>query len=66
MLTSFIPVLDALPQRKSPLMERFAAMLEPKAPAQIEAMAHESRQITRRNFGRTMRLFARSTFQTSA
>jgi 2-iminoacetate synthase len=58
MLTSFIPVLDALPQRKSPLMERFAAMLEPKAPAQIEAMAHESRQITRRNFGRTMRLFA--------
>ena len=58
MLTSFIPVLDALPQRKSPLMERFAAMLEPKAPAQIEAMAHDSRQITRRNFGRTMRLFA--------
>ena len=58
MQTSFIPMLDALPQRKSPLMERFAAMLEPKAPAQIEAMAHESRQITRRNFGRTMRLFA--------
>ena len=58
MLTSFIPVLDALPRRKSPLMERFAAMLEPKAPAQIEAMAHESRLITRRNFGRTMRLFA--------
>lgn len=58
MQTAFIPVLDALPQRKSPLMERFAAMLEPKAPAQIEAMAHESRLITRRNFGRTMRLFA--------
>lgn len=58
MLTSFIPVLDALPQRKSPLMERFAALLEPKGPAQIEAMARESRQITRRNFGRTMRLFA--------
>jgi 2-iminoacetate synthase len=58
MLTSFIPVLDALPQRQSPLMERFAALLEPKGPAQIEAMARESRQITRRNFGRTMRLFA--------
>lgn len=58
MLTSFIPVLDALPQRKSPLMERFAALLEPKGPAQIEAMARESRLITRRNFGRTMRLFA--------
>ena len=58
MLTSFIPVLDALPQRKSPLMERFAALLEPKGPKQIEAMAQESRAITRRNFGRTMRLFA--------
>lgn len=58
MLTSFIPILDALPARKSPLMERFAALLEPKAPAQLEAMAAESRMITRRNFGRTMRLFA--------
>jgi len=58
MLTSFIPVLDALPPRKSPLMERFAALLEPKGPKQIEAMAQESRAITRRNFGRTMRLFA--------
>lgn len=58
MQTSFIPVLDALPGRKSPLLERFAAMLEPKGPAQIEAMARESRLITRRNFGRTMRLFA--------
>ena len=58
MPTPFIPVLYALPQRKSPLMERFAALLEPKGPAQIEAMAQESRAITRRNFGRTMRLFA--------
>lgn len=58
MPTSFIPALDALPARKSPLMERFAALLEPKGPAQIEAMAKESRMITRRNFGRTMRLFA--------
>lgn len=58
MHTSFIPVLDALPARKSPLMERFAALLEPKSPAQLEAMAAESRGITRRNFGRTMRLFA--------
>ena len=58
MLTSFIPVLDALPARKSPLMERFAALLEPKAPKQLEAMAAESRAVTRRNFGRTMRMFA--------
>ncbi|MBK8092509.1 MAG: 2-iminoacetate synthase ThiH [Verrucomicrobiaceae bacterium] len=56
--TAFIPTLDALPGKKSPLMERFAALLEPKAPAQIEAMARESALLTRRNFGRTMRLFA--------
>lgn len=58
MHTSFIPTLDALPQRKTPLMERFAGLLEPKGPAQIEAMARESQIITRRNFGKTMRLFA--------
>ncbi len=58
MQTAFIPVLDALPARKSPLMERFAVLLEPKGPAQVEAMARESQIITRRNFGRTMRLFA--------
>lgn len=58
MQTSFIPTLDALPARKTPLMERFAALLEPKAPAQVEAMARESQLITRRNFGRTMRMFA--------
>jgi 2-iminoacetate synthase len=57
-LTGFIPVLDALPGRKSPLIERFAALLEPKAPAQLESMVRDSRAITRRNFGRTMRLFA--------
>lgn len=58
MPTTFIPVLDALPARKSPLMERFAAMLEPKGPAQIEAMARESQIVTRRQFGRVMRFFA--------
>lgn len=58
MQTSFIPALDALPERKSPLMERFWSLLETKSPSQLEAMARESRQITRRNFGRTMRLFA--------
>lgn len=58
MLTSFIPVLDALPAKKSPLMERFSAMLEVQTPARLEAMARESRAVTRRNFGRTMRLFA--------
>ncbi len=56
--THFIPLLDALPRRKTPLLERFAALLEPKTPAQLEAMARESRAVTRRHFGRTMRLFA--------
>ena len=58
MHTSFIPTLDALPDRKSPLMERFAGLLKPKAPAVLESMARESQMITRRHFGRTMRLFA--------
>ncbi len=58
MPSAFLPVLDALPARKSPLMERFWSLLEVKSPSQLEAMAREARQITRRNFGRTMRMFA--------
>jgi 2-iminoacetate synthase len=56
--SAFLPVLDALPARKSPLMERFASLLEVKTPSQLEAMAREARTLTRRNFGRTMRMFA--------
>lgn len=58
MHTEFSQIMDALPARKSPLMERFWSLLEQKSPAQLEAMAQESKQVTRRNFGRTMRLFA--------
>jgi len=58
MSSAFLPILDALPERKSPLMERLWSLLEVKSPAQLEAMAHEARGITRRNFGRTMRMFA--------
>lgn len=58
MTESLATILDALPGRKSPLLARFATLLEPKTPAQMEAMARESRTITRRNFGRTMRIFA--------
>jgi 2-iminoacetate synthase len=58
MPSAFLPILDALPARKSPLMERFWSLLEVKTPSQLEAMAREARQITRRNFGRTMRMFA--------
>jgi 2-iminoacetate synthase len=58
METAFLPILDALPERKSPLMERFWGLLETKMPQQLEAMAREARAVTRRHFGRTMRLFA--------
>ena len=58
MHTAFSEILDALPARQSPLMQGFSALLEPKSPSQLEAMALESQRLTRRNFGRTMRLFA--------
>lgn len=58
MPTAFLPVLDALPGRKSPLLERFWGLLETKTPSQLEAMAREASALTRRYFGRTMRLFA--------
>jgi 2-iminoacetate synthase len=58
MPSDFLPILDALPQRKSPLMERLWSLLEVKSPSELEAMAREARAITRRNFGRTMRMFA--------
>lgn len=58
MSSAFLPILDALPERKSPLMEHLWSLLEVKTPAQLEAMAREARAITRRNFGRTMRMFA--------
>ena len=55
---TFSGQFDALDLRPTPLMERFAALLEPKADAALTTMAAESRRVTRRNFGRTMRLFA--------
>lgn len=58
MPTAFLPVLDALPGRKSALLERFWGLLETKTPSQLEAMAREASALTRRHFGRTMRLFA--------
>ncbi len=39
-------------------MDRFAALLVPKSDAALTEMAAESRRVTRRNFGRTMRMFA--------
>lgn len=39
-------------------MRRCARMLEPVAGGALEALARQSRELTRRHFGRTMRLFA--------
>lgn len=44
--------------KRSPLMRRMAALLSPKGPQELTRMARQSEALTRRNFGRTMRLFA--------
>ena len=42
----------------TPLLRKFEQLLEPKSREEIESMAVSSRSITRRHFGKTMRLFA--------
>src|SRR5471032_2597217 len=42
----------------SRVLRRFASLLEPKSAIELETMAIEAGQLTRQNFGRTMRLFA--------
>jgi 2-iminoacetate synthase len=54
---SFANILDRLPTQ-SPLVRRFAALLEPIDDVRFEAMAQQARALTRQNFGRTMRMFA--------
>jgi 2-iminoacetate synthase len=49
--------LIAMPER-SALVRKFAALLEPKTDAQLESMAQQSAAITRRHFGKAIRLFA--------
>src|SRR5918911_95552 len=55
---SFAKVLDNLALQKSELLRRFEALIVAKSDAELEAMAQNSRALTRRFFGRTMRLFA--------
>jgi 2-iminoacetate synthase len=45
-------------ERPTPLMRRFAEMLNPVSDAVLEQMARRSQVITRQHFGRTMRMFA--------
>jgi 2-iminoacetate synthase len=44
--------------QKSALLRRFAALLEPRSDGELAALARESAAITRRHFGKTIRLFA--------
>ena len=43
---------------KTPLLRQFEALLAPRSDLNLELLARESAAITRRYFGRTMRLFA--------
>jgi 2-iminoacetate synthase len=43
---------------RSRVLQRFASYLEPQENGALEEMAHQAEQLTRQNFGRTMRLFA--------
>jgi 2-iminoacetate synthase len=54
----FSAVFPDLMAHPTPLMRRCARMLDPLAGGSLEALARHSRELTRRYFGRTMRLFA--------
>lgn len=53
-MTFWNPVSSAV----SPVLRRFASLLEPVEDAGLERMAREAALVTRRNFGRAVRMFA--------
>src|SRR5689334_19012504 len=55
---SFTSVLDQLRSAGSLSLRRFATLIAPNDEVEFEQRAQEARLITRRNFGRTMRMFA--------
>ena len=55
---AFADVFRQLLERPTPLMRRFERMLADERAYGLEALARQSQQITRRHFGKTMRLFA--------
>jgi 2-iminoacetate synthase len=55
---AFADVFPELMQRPTPLMRRFERMLDDGTGGPLEMLARQSQHITRRHFGRTMRLFA--------
>ncbi len=57
---SFVDTLNRLDASgwRSPLLTRFERLIAPMSPAELETLAGRSAALTRRHFGRTMRLFA--------
>ena len=65
---AFMPSVEAIiaPKDPSASLRRFARLLEPKTDTELETMAQESAVLTRRNFGKAIRLFAPLYLATSA
>ena len=55
---SFVETFNALPEGASPALRRFRELLQPVDRGGLERYAHDAAALTRRHFGRTMRLFA--------
>ncbi|MCX8237359.1 MAG: 2-iminoacetate synthase ThiH [Akkermansiaceae bacterium] len=55
---SFASQFETLVKEPSPLMRRFQKLLDPCSDGQLESRARQSQALTRRHFGKTMRLFA--------
>jgi len=55
---SFSEHFPAALEHKSPLLRRFERLIAPAGDRSLEALARDSQLLTRRHFGRTMRLFA--------
>lgn len=55
---SFAKQFETLMKEPTSLVRRFRKLLDPCPDEQLESMARQSQTLTRRNFGKTMRLFA--------
>ena len=55
---AFADVFPDLREHPTPLMRRFARLLDGESAPPLETLARQSQQLTRRHFGRTMRMFA--------
>jgi 2-iminoacetate synthase len=58
LVMAFSSELTGRLRHRSPLLRKFEALLAPRSNAEVERLARESAAITRRYFGRTMRMFA--------